>query len=513
MVCDRKMRRPVSRRSFLAGAAAIGYRRGRSAHAQDRQPDRGGVVRVGLSQLPRLWDPLGSRDFSTIWLGTLIYDSLFQVDSSGNIVAGLALFVAISIDGQTLTIDLRPDARFADGRPVTATDVVVSLQRAWGRSWRLESVVAIEAVSASTIQIVTGAPDVALPASLASPELAILPADAPPFADAIAAGRLPVGSGPFRPLPLEDDEVKFLPNDWYWQIGRPRLGGFRVVGMTEESMRATALLTGEVDVLPDVPLLDVELCRQGPALTVVGGPSVGGCMLVLNLRQEPMSDTAFRLLLNRAIDREALVQAATANEATPRQAIIPEDHWAALDAPAETSNADSLRQDLRDLGYPVGLRLRMISDERNISLSNAAVFIQEQLAFIGISLTVDLLDPETLTQALADGDYDIYATNIDPWQDPHEVFRPWVMSDGVRNVGGYTSARADRLIRSGVLVASDERRAPIYQQLQQILLREVPFVVLYLQNYFDSMTSVLQNYPAYPPISGLGMRHAWLADQ
>jgi peptide/nickel transport system substrate-binding protein len=286
----------------------------------------------------------------------------------------------------------------------------------------------------------------------------------------------------------------------------------RVLSVAEESMRTASLLTGDVDLLPDVPLLDVQLCRQEPSLTVVGGPSVGGCMLVLNLRQPPMSDNAFRLLINRAIDRGALVKAATANEATPQQVILPQDHWAALDAPPETPNADSLKQDLRDLGYPIGLRLRMISDERNVSLSNAAVFLQEQLAFIGIALTVDLLAADILKGVLASGDYDMYATNIDPWRDPHELFRPWVMSDGERNAGGYASERADRLIRSGIRVYSPERRAPIYQQLQELLLQDIPFIVLYLQNYFDSMTSVLQDYPAYPPVSGLGLRHAWLSN-
>jgi peptide/nickel transport system substrate-binding protein len=281
--------------------------------------------------------------------------------------------------------------------------------------------------------------------------------------------------------------------------------------MSEESARSTALLTGSVDLLPDVPLLDAALIRQEPSLKLVGNASVLGCMLILNLRQPPMSVASFRLLINRAIDREALVNAATANEATPQHLLIPADHWAALDDPMQVSDPESLRQDFRELGYPVGLRLRMIIDERNVSLSNAAVFLQEQFAFIGIALSVDPLDEDDLGLALEEADYDIFATNIDAWRDPHELFRPLVMSDGQRNVGGYSSAKADRLIRSGVLVESPERRAPYYQQLQRILLQDVPIVVLYLQNYFDSMTTLLQDYPMYPPISGLGMRHAWLS--
>jgi peptide/nickel transport system substrate-binding protein len=366
-------------------------------------------------------------------------------------------------------------------------------------------------MSNGSILVTTESPDAALLASLASPELAILPQGAPDFAEQVASGDPPLGTGPFRALRLRDEDIRMLPNRWYWQIGRPRLGGVRIVGMSEESTRSVALLTGEVDLLPDVPLLDVGLIRDDPALTLVGNQSVLGCMLMLNLRQSPMSEVSFRLLFNRAIDRKSLVQAATGGEATPQHLPIPKDHWAVLEDTMDEYDRDALKQELRDLGYPVGMRLRMISDDRNVALSNAAVFLQDQLAFIGISLEVNPLDATELREALENDDYDVFATTIDAWRDPHELFRPLAMSDGDRNIGGYSNAHCDRLVRLGVTVDEPERRAPYYQQLQRILLQDVPFVVLYLQKYFDSMTTRLQNYPAYPPISGLGMRHAWLS--
>ena len=500
----------MDRRRFIAGVAAAGLALPHIVRAQAPIPVTGGAIRVGLSELPSLWDPLGSRDFNTLWVSTLVYDTLLQFNGEGQFVPGLALFSSWSDDGTVLTLDLRDSARFSDGTPVKSFDVVQSLERARDRSWRLESVRFISALSDQTIQIVTESPDASLLASLASPEMAICPRGAPDFAEQVGTGIPPLGSGPFRILPLRQDAIRLLPNPWYWQVGRPRLGSIRITGMTEESTRSVALMTGEVDVLPDVPLLDVSLIRQEPSLKLVGSASTLGCMLILNMRQPPMSDVSFRLLFNRAIDRKALVKAATADEASPQHLLIHEDHWAALDNSMDSYDRDELKQDLRDLGYPVGLRLHMISDERNVSLSNAAVFLQDQLAFIGISLSVDLLPANLLRAALEANEYDLYASSIDAWRDPHELFRPLVMTDGDLNVGGYTSEHCDRLIRSGVLVEETERRAPYYQQLQRVLLQDVPVVVLYLQNYFDSMTSKLQNYPQYPPISGLGMRHAWL---
>lgn len=463
---------------------------------------------MGLAALPTVWDPLGSADFSTTWLSTLVYDSLFQLNSAGAYVPGLALFGTWSADATVLSIELRMGVRFSDGALVTAADVVASLERARAVSWRLESVRSIEATSDTSIEIVTDGPDAALRASLGSPELAILPGGAPDFVNQVAMGDPPRGTGPFRPLRLQDDDIRLLPNSWYWQIGRPRIGGVRILGLPDVSNRSVALLTDTVDVLPDVPLLDVALLGEEPSTTMVGGASILGCMLILNLKQSPMSEVSFRLLFNRAIDRNALVIAATGGQATPQHTLLPAEHWAALDDEQDAYDREALRQEFQDLGYPVGLQLRMISDEQNVSLSNAAVFLQDQLAFVGISLTVDLLDADALAFTLADGDYDLFATNIGVWNDPHELFRPLVASDGDRNAGGYVSNHCDRLIRSGVTEPSEVRRAPYYQQLQRVLLQDVPFVVLYLQNYFDSVTSRVQDYVPYPPVSGLGMRHA-----
>jgi peptide/nickel transport system substrate-binding protein len=224
----------------------------------------------------------------------------------------------------------------------------------------------------------------------------------------------------------------------------------------------------------------------------------------------PTSNVRFRSLLQRAIDRGSLVAAATRDEATAQHVPVPQAHWAYFDTPLDQPEREEVRQEFRDLGYPLGLRLRLIADERNVAFSNAAVFLQEQLAFVGIALRVDLLDPGDMRDALANGEYDLLATNLDAWQDPHELFRPLVRSDGVRNVNGYASAQCDRLIDAAILIDSEERRGSLYRQVQEVLLREVPFVVLYLQRYFDGMTSLLESYPQYPPVRGLAMRHCLL---
>ena len=46
-----------------------------------------------------------------------------------------------------------------------------------------------------------------------------------------------------------------------------------------------------------------------------------------------------------------------------------------------------------------------------------------------------------------------------------------------------------------------------------LVLEDVPVVVLYLQNAFDSLVTRLHDYPLYPPVSALALRHAWLSEE
>ncbi|MGC4106607.1 MAG: ABC transporter substrate-binding protein [Thermomicrobiales bacterium] len=229
-----------------------------------------------------------------------------------------------------------------------------------------------------------------------------------------------------------------------------------------------------------------------------------------NYQRGATSDRRLRQLLAGAIERSALVRVATAKEASAEQTLFPKASWPGLDQPPEPTDWTASRELLTALGYPVGLPLRLIADERDGSAANAAVLIQEQLSYVGIAITLDLLDEQALRRALANRDYDLFITSTPAWLDPHELVRPLLHSDGPDNLMGYRNSLVDRLIDRAIATPDQATRAAAYQQLQQVLLVEVPFIVLFFPNTYDAMTSRLQDYGWYPPVRALGMRTAWL---
>lgn len=135
----------TSRRSFLAGAIAAGFslplaqrfldsETAAAAPVVQDEPPKGGQVIVGLSQEPTIFNPLKSTLEVDRGAQFAIFDSLWRIDQTATLVPNLATEIpslengGISEDGLTYTFKLRDDAKWHDGEPFTAADVVFSHQ-------------------------------------------------------------------------------------------------------------------------------------------------------------------------------------------------------------------------------------------------------------------------------------------------------------------------------------------------------------------------------------------------
>ena len=497
----------LTRRRFLvAGAAAIlpGV-----ARAQTPVPRRPQTLRIAVPALPRSHDPAIAKPLDGVWLDTLSCDALFRWNTAGQIVPALALSWALSARDRHLDLTLRPDVFFADGTLVTAEDVRWSLERVRDgvetpEAWRLEHVAHIETLDAATVRLVLAEPDAALVSSLASPALSVLPKGGHPL---LEAG----GTGPFILNTRASDALTYRRHPLFWQIGRPHIDTLRVGAIADDTTRSTALVTGTIDLIPNAPLLDVPTMKQDPLISLVGGPSNRLCLLQLNLASPRLRDARVRRLLGAAVDREGLVKVATAGQAEASGLLFPKGSWARGDiAEPETTGPEDTRAALAALGIRTELSLRLITNDSDATLANTAVVLQDQLAYAGIALTVDLLDETELAAEIDAGEFDLLATYTPPWRDPHELVRPLLASDGVLNRSGYASPRADALIHGATLATGQPRRADRYVRLQQRVLEDMPVIVLFRPYYFDAMTRRLTRYGLYPPVTARGLASAVL---
>ncbi|HWK81524.1 MAG TPA: ABC transporter substrate-binding protein, partial [Thermomicrobiales bacterium] len=456
-------RRAMIRAGFtLAGATVGGAFRppSRTFAAQPATPVRGGRPSVALARLPVGTGIPGAPRPEAGWIGSLCHDPLFlpaaiaKDDKAGESALGngIAIAPAWNADRTELTFSVRSGVVFPDGRLLTAADVVASIEHARslaaqdGSGWRFEHLDRIEATG-DGVRIGLTQPDAAFTACIADPTIPILPATVLAGLGAWTIADIPAGSGPFVPGTVANGErFGFDANPLFWQVGRPRLGGLTVIEIEEDTQRTVSLVTGAVDMIVDAPLLDIPSLREDTNVTLVGGPSNRACVLLTNYQSGATSDRRLRQLIAGAIERSALVRVAAAKEAREEQTLFPKASWPGLDQPPDPTDWTASREHLAALGYPVGLPLRLVADERDGSAANAAVLIQEQLSYIGIAITLDLLDEQALRRALANRDYDLFITYTPAWLDPHELVRPLLHTDGPDNLMGYSNSLVDRLI-------------------------------------------------------------------
>jgi peptide/nickel transport system substrate-binding protein len=111
------------KRGVLAGAAiAVSLSMGLAAQAET-------VLRVVPHSALKILDPIWTTAYISRNHGYMIYDTLFALDSKGEIQPQMADTVTRSDDGLTLTITLRDGLSWHDGAPVTAADTVASINR------------------------------------------------------------------------------------------------------------------------------------------------------------------------------------------------------------------------------------------------------------------------------------------------------------------------------------------------------------------------------------------------
>jgi peptide/nickel transport system substrate-binding protein len=167
------------------------------------EPRRGGSVSINMeSDLPTL-DPLGLASFNDRNAGLLLYDTLLDIDATGNIVPNLAERIDASEDVMSFKLTLRKDVKFSDGTPYDAAAVVKNFQRIMDPKNRcrcvsdLSTIASLEATGPLEVVIKMKSPSAHFPATLAD-VAGMVASPAAVEKHGADFGNYGVGAGPFK---------------------------------------------------------------------------------------------------------------------------------------------------------------------------------------------------------------------------------------------------------------------------------------------------------------------------
>lgn len=511
-----------------SGAAAPGEAVAGGETAPAGEATSGGVwTRIDLSDASIL-NPILWSDNTSSGIGGFFYPSLISVDpQSGAYVTDGSMSESweVSEDGLIWTFHLRDGVTWSDGDPVDAADfkytydAVASDLVETPRKSLVEKIQSIDVVDPLTLQVVftevkcDGFGDLGLgwlPSHLYAADFSDIMTS--PLNEAPAAS-----AGPFVFQSwTRDDNVIMTRNETYWE-GAPNMDGLITRIVPDAGARLAQLLSGEIDVtgLEPTQLASVE---DNPDITVFSANDDGYDFLGLNLanpdnpqpgkdedgnliEQDPhpiLSDLNVRKAIAHALDYKTIIDSVYLGRGYQIASnVLPAVEWA-HDPSIQPYDYDRelAKQLLEEAGWidsngdgirekdGAELKLQLITNAGNKVREDLGALVQDQLAQIGMSVDFQAIDFGTLVDNLLAQTYDMV---IIGWtglgSDPNDdaFWRTDFDTPGSGfNFVSYQNPKIDELLQAGIAVpgCSTEERAPYYQQIQQIIHDDVPYVFI-----------------------------------
>ena len=319
-----------------------------------------------------------------------VYEGLVGRTDEGSITPALASEWEVSEDGKTYTFTLRDGVTFHDGTPLTADDVVESLQasRSEGSqnpdAKRMTAVETVEAPDAQTVVINLSAQDINfLDALTTSAGLVVSQAST---VDRASEAN---GTGPYTVAQWnQGSTITLEPFADYWGDA-PQNGGAVFHYITDETTAATAMSSGDLDLMLGVTPETAELFRSDDAFQVVDGDSTSWMVLGMNHEVEALSDQRVRQALRQGIDKAGLIEVTGGQSMEVGTITVPSDTWHVDETDSAPYDPEAARKLLAEAGQS---DLELTLTVANTYDSIIAEYIASQLSEIGVTINIETVE-------------------------------------------------------------------------------------------------------------------------
>jgi len=464
------------------------------------------VLRIGLNDDPDALDPTISRAY----VGRLVFaafcDKLFDVTPDLKIVPQLATSYEWAANGRSVVIKLRPGVKFHDGEPFNAEAVRFNIDRHLTtpgsfRKSEIGEIKSVDVVNDLTVRLNLSEPLVPLIAALTDRAgMMISPKAARELGDKF--GTRPVCAGPYKFVErVAQGKIvgeRFLD---YWDKGTVHIDRVEFVPITDSTARLASLRSGDLQMIERVSPTDLAQIRADSRLKVVGVPELGYQMIPLNLANGPrgkvLADVRLRQAIELAIDRETLVKTVFNDEFIPgNQWVSPSNPYYDAKLPVKKRDVARARQLLKEAGQPNLAFTLIVPPERD--RQEASLVLQAMLAEAGITMTIQTQENVTMLQNGRKGDFEAYFTFWSGRPDPDGNIFTFVSCSGAQNDSKYCNQDVDALLVKARHVGDPAERKKLYDQVTEILLRDLPRIHLWHRRVFTGLSGKVQGFTPYP---------------
>ncbi len=398
----------------------------------------------------------------------------------------------VSPDGRVFTFHLFPEAKFCDGSPITADDVVFSFQRASKPdaivSWQYPKDMQITAQDPQTVVITLPDGNASFLSYLTLWGTAIVSKG---YAEKVGDKGLadkPLGSGPFCLASWQKgSEIDLSRNPHFWLKDKqgnrlPYLDKVRWRIIQEDNARVFALQSGEVDVITPLPPSQVDQLKSAAGVVVGESPLLGTVSLFLQLRKPELADEKVRQALNYAVDKEAIVKAVLFGHGLPALSSMFLANFT-TEKYGYPFNLDKAKQLMAQSKFPNGFSASVTYTSGDTLAQQALTILKDQWAKIGVNVDLKAVEEGIYFDTWGSAKWDmiwVKATNdiFDPAENLHfEMMGKEGGSDS--GWSGYENPQLNQLVLAAEKELDTQKRASLYNQIQQIYMAQGPQAYLF----------------------------------
>lgn len=416
-----------------------------------------------------------------------VYDTLIRQEPDDSLAPGLAESWQISEDGKEITFKLKDGVKFHNGDSLTAADVAYSVNRAIGSTYA-QNVTSImesaEVVDDSNVKVILKEAYAPILYCFTNGNMGIVSQKAVEAAGEDYA-RNPVGTGPYKFVEWKSGEKIVLERFEDYFRGPAPIKNLTFMIMSDKNTAAIALEKGEVDVLYDPDMNDIENLKNTESIQYLQRPlSNNFYFIAFNTKEGIFSNQKLREAVSYAINRDDIVEGALNGLGSPVEGPI------GLNCFGHQENfknnpydPDKAKELLTEAGYPDGLTVTMKLNQSSYYTKPAEV-VQEQLRKVGINVEMDLLERGAFLEDVADNcryDVTLYMVSYvipDADYTCYTRFHSDNIGYAKTNYTQYNNPQIDDLIMKARYSQDNDERYEIYGQICEIIRKDAPMIPL-----------------------------------
>lgn len=467
-----------------------------------------------LGEDPKTIDPAlnASVGGSTILVNA--FEGLMRVDENDKAIPGVAKEYKISEDKLTYTFTLRDDAKWSDGKPVTAGDFEYAWKRALDPkngaeyAYQLYYIKGaeeyntkggkVEDIAIKTIN------DKTLEVTLVSPtpyfiELMAFPCYFPVRKDVVEkdsnwATKVDsyISNGPFKLSEWRaKDAFVFTKNENYWNKDSVKLDTLEMRMIRDVNSAYSAFESGQIDMVDSIPPAKIESAVQSGVGTIY--PQIGNYFYCVNVSGNDMSPEVLRnpkviQALNLAVDRDTLIKNVTKGGQKPATSFVPSsikgadgNKFSSKEFFPSKGDKEQAKKLLEEAGYPGGKGIPTLTLTYNTEGNHGDIAQAVQAMWKEIGVNVELQNQEwkVFQKTRTDLKYNIARHGwVGDYVDPMTFLDMWLSNSG-NNKAGYKSPEYDKLIEAARIETDNAKRDEYLKKAEEILLTDMPIIPIY----------------------------------